>query len=232
MLEETISDSGVVEMVNRESKETANGHPRVRITTWGLHKGTNKHSHCQNVILVGIVHRDLLDIQGTMHGQQRDIQTAVSRQQLLDLQLSEVAHDAFQAIGRAQCRTVIDGVALPVKVWLIHYSKNLQIKLENVLPGAVWKKWETRYVEVATSKEPGIIQGAALAVSRHLTGCHERGTLAVSSRSVRNQVDVRKDLPPRTFTAVIDQALVRSPAWRRVGGKLEHGFKPFRVAQT
>ncbi len=227
VLEETINDSGLVNMVNRESKETAHGHPRVSITTWGLHKGTNKHSHCQNIILVGIVHRDLLDIQGTMHGQQRDIQTVVSRQQLLDLQLSEVAHDAFQAIGRAQCRTVINGVALPVKVWLIHYSTNLQAKLETVLPGAAWKKWETRYIEVATSKEPGIIQGTALVVGRYLDRLQERGTVEISSRAVRRDVLECKTLTPLAFNRVVSRALEINRKWIRSGGRLVHAYSAY-----
>ena len=161
-----------------------------------------------------------------MHGQQRDIQTEVSRQQLLDLQLSEVAHDAFQAIGRAQCRTVIDGVALPVKVWLIHYSKNLQTKLENALPGAVWKKWETRYVEVATSKEPGIIQGAALAVSRHLTGCYERGILEVFTKALRKAVLECRYLKPQTLNRVVTRALEINQEWVRRGGRLSMPTQP------
>ena len=228
VLEETINDAGLkdtlnglVKMHNMHNRESQDGpkrkHPRVSITTWGLHKGTNKYSHCQNIILVGIVHRDLLDIQGTMHGQQRDIQTEVSRKQLLDLQLSEVAHDAFQAIGRAQCRTVIDGVALPVKVWLIHYSTNLQTKLESVLPGAVWKKWETRYVEVTKDKEPGTIQTAALALSRYLAGCYERGILEVPTTSVRPDVSECRTVTPLVFSRVVTAALEINKMWMRLG---------------
>lgn len=202
--------------------------PRVSITTWGLHKGTNQFTHCANLILVGIIHRDLLDLFGNLSGQMGDIHIEQTRKRLMDLQLSEVAHDCFQAIGRIRCRTVVDGVALPVKVWLIHYSKNLEEKLKPVLQGAEWREWKTKYVEVSPDKQPGIIQGTALVVSRYLDQLQERGILETTSKVLRKEVPECRKLIPQMFTKVLALAVELNRAWVRTGQRLQHGSLLFR----
>ncbi len=237
IIERDITESGVATMRHQESKELVSVcgdggkpimKPRVSITTWGLHKGTNQYTHCQNLILMGILHRDLLDLFGNLNGQMGDITIEQTRKRLMDLQLSEVAHDCFQAIGRTRCRTVVDGAALPVNVWLIHYSKNLEDKLKPVLQGAEWKIWQTKYHEVSTDHEPGLIQVAALAVSQYLDRLVECGVLETTSRSIRREVAECKKLIPQTFTKVVSQALERNFAWLRTGQHFSHGSLVFR----
>lgn len=218
ILEDDINASGVVTMKHQDSVELVEGteKPRVSITTWGLHKGTNKYKHCTNLIMVGIIHRDMLDLFGVSLDKE-DISKEQTWQRLKDLQLSEVAHDCFQAIGRIRCRTVVNGVALPVNVWLIHASSNLREKLDPVLQGAVWKKWETKYDEIPEGKEQGTIKQTAQALDRYLTGC---GLQQVPVKSLRRVVPECGRLAPRTMTEVVNLALELNRYWLRHGHNL------------
>ncbi len=217
-LEDDINASGVVTMKHQDSLELVETtkKPRVSITTWGLHKGTNKYKHCKNLILVGIIHRDMLDLFGVSLDKE-DITKEQTWQRLKDLQLSEVAHDAFQAIGRIQCRTVMNGVALPVNVWLIHANNNLREKLDPVLQRVVWKKWETKYDEAPEGKEPGIIEQAARAISLYLDKLAARGVRRTSSKAIRKAVSECTKLKPDTFTAAVAKALDLNKRWLREG---------------
>lgn len=208
ILEADINESGVAVMKHQNSIETPpREHPRVSITTWGLHKGTNQYKHCKNLIMVGIIHRDVLDIFGETTGHHGDLSKECTWQRLRDLQLSEVAHDAFQAIGRTQCRTVINGHAKPVNIWLIHASKNLQDKLSPVMEGAVWRKWQTKYDEIPEGKEAGVIVTAAKAVERHLSGLASSGVYQTKSGAVRKSVSECHRLTPQTFTKVLNRVM-------------------------
>ncbi|MGC4097745.1 MAG: hypothetical protein QM706_11570 [Nitrospira sp.] len=218
-LEEDINSSGVVTMKNQDSLELVelSQKPRVSITTWGLHKGTNKFKHCKNLIMVGILHRDVLDIFGETIGHGGDLSRECTWKRLRDLQLSEVAHDAFQAIGRVQCRTVVNGVALPVNVWLIHYGDGLREKLQPVMQGAVWKKWETKYEVIPEGKEPGIIKAAALTVSDYLDKLVASGKTRTSSKEIRKSVHECAKLKPDTLRATVAKAIELNQRWLREG---------------
>lgn len=217
ILEEDINASGVVTMKNQDSVEmTPSGKPRVSITTWGLHKGTNKHKHCKNLIMVGIVHRDMLDLFGVMSGLE-GLAKEQTQQRLRDIQMSEVAHDAFQAIGRIACRTVVDGKAVPVNVWLIEYSTALQERLAPVMEGAVWKKWETKYDEIPEGKEPGIIKQAAMAINNYLSSSQKT---KVSVKDLRTLVPECSRLEPKSFTRAVDSMLTVNQRWGRNGHSL------------
>ncbi len=218
-LEEDIMAAGVAQMRHQDSLELVKetGKPRVSITTWGLHKGTNRYKHCKNLIMVGILHRDPLDLLGVTVGHKKDISQEPTWQRLKDLQLSEVAHDAFQAIGRIQCRTVVNGVALPVNVWLIYYGNGLREKLQPVMQGAVWTKWKTRYEVIPEDKERGKIHLAAQAIDKYLTTCN---LTQVSVKSLRQAVPQCSKLPTPTFTLAVAKALELNGRWLRHGHSL------------
>ena len=105
---------------------------------------------------------------------------------------------------------------------MIHYSANLEDKLSPVLKGVEWKEWKTKYAVVDPEKVPGVIQVAALAVSRHLSGCYERGILESSTRQVRIAVPECTPLKPTTLSLAIDRAVELNPSWIRMGGRLVH----------
>lgn len=217
-LENDINAAGVVTMKDQGSLELVHStqKPRVSITTWGLHKGTNKFKHCQNLILVGILHREPLDILGETTGH-HDISRECTWKRLRDLQLSEVAHDAFQAIGRVQCRTVVEGQALPVNVWLIHYGDGLREKLQPVMQGAVWTKWKTKYDVIPEGKELGLIKATALRVSEHLDKLAAIGKTRTSSKEIRKSVEECAKLKPDTLRATVAKAIEFNQRWLREG---------------
>lgn len=225
-----ITAAGVVTMHEQDSLEIARTteKPRVSITTWGLHKGTNRHKHCQNLIMVGILHRHPMDLLGVTVGHKNDLNHEPTWQRLKDLQLSEVAHDAFQAIGRIQCRTVVDGVALPVKVWLIHYGNGLRERLAPVMQGAVWTKWKTKYEVIPVDKELGKIQQAATAISAYLDKLASDRTWRVSSQEIRKTIPACGRLHPNTLTLSIEEALTLNKSWLRQGRGLVYGPSSFQ----
>lgn len=218
----------VVPMVGEGGK--VEHRPRINITTWGKHTGTNRYGYCQNEIQVGIVHRDLLDLFGNYLGQVGDINAQQDRQRLLDLQLSEVAHACFQAINRCQCRTVIDGQAKPVRVWLIHYSRDLEKKLAPVLEGAEWKEWKRKYPEQRQQRTPqkvGQIQTVANTLRDYLTKLPE-DVLQVSTRQAKKDLALT-ETPMRSFTCAVQLAL-EGMSWLLVGRSLVRARAYFNAA--
>jgi len=205
----------VVNGVVVEKDKPAVQKPRIRFTTWGKHTATNDYSYCTNEIQVGIVHRDLLDLLGNSLGQLGDLTVKPERQPLLDLQLSEVAHCCYQAINRISCRNIEGNQAKPARVWLIHYSDNLEKKLAPVLQGATRLEWKKKYVE-DTPPKPGQMTAAANTVRTYLTGLPET-VENVTSRSVRKAVDCK--VGDRTWPLVV-KAATEGTAWRQVGQRI------------
>jgi hypothetical protein len=121
---------------------------------------------------------------------------------------------------------VVEGQALPVNVWLIHSNNKLREKLEPVMQGAVWKKWETKYDEIPEGKEKGKVEQAAQAISRYLTTTRET---KVSIKGLRQAVPECAKLPPTTFTRAVDKALELAQIWQRRGHDLVHAGSHFEV---
>jgi len=190
---------------------------RIQFTTWGKHTSTNDYSYCTNEIQVGIMHRSLLDLLGNASGQVGDLNFTEEHKRLRDLQLSEVAHCCYQGINRISCRQVEGNQAKPATVWLIEYSKNLEKKLEAVLPGATWLEWKKKYND--DPPKPGQMETAAKTVRGYLTGLSE-GVEGVTSRSVRK--DTNTGVGDSTWPLVV-QSAIEGTEWRRVGHRILRG---------
>jgi len=152
-----------------------------------------------------------------------EISIEQTRKRLMDLQLSEVAHDCFQAIGRIQCRTVVDGCRLAGQCLADSLRKNLQEKLEPVLQGAAWKRWETKYDETSADKQPGLIITAAKAISEYLDTLAVVGQERTSSKSLRKAVSECTKLKPDTLSDAVTKALEINKSWIRQRRGLIHG---------
>jgi hypothetical protein len=72
----------------------------VSIETWGNETSLNSYVDRQHVILVGILHRDLAELDNHNIGQHDKINTQTSPEELRALSLSERAHCAYQAFSR------------------------------------------------------------------------------------------------------------------------------------
>ena len=94
------------------------------------------------MILVGILHRDLTELEAQHLGQIDDISAIVSPTTLKGLCLSERAHLAYQALSRGCCRTIERGEAAKMTGYLIEADADIETALLKVMPGAVWKVWK------------------------------------------------------------------------------------------
>ena len=118
---------------------------RIHIQTWGNETSVNTYHTCKHVILVGILHRDLTELEAQHLGQINDISAIVSPTTLKGLCLSERAHLAYQALSRGCCRTIEWGEAAKMTGYLIEADADIETSLSRVMPRAVWNEWKPVY---------------------------------------------------------------------------------------
>jgi len=119
-------------MLNRGSD---NEKPRFRFLTWGQETAINDHADCPNVIFAGVIHRSETDLAASIVGQQDNLLADVPSTQITEVRRSECAHALYQAMSRGSCRETVDGQARPMRVWLMHYDKQLRDLIDKVMPG-------------------------------------------------------------------------------------------------
>jgi hypothetical protein len=121
---------------------------RLFIETWGNETSLNSYSHCKHVILVGILHRDLSELEAQHLGQTNNIKTRIDLLDLKAIALSERVHCAYQAFSRGACRVMSEpGQASTMTGYVIEYEEGFKEELEKVMPGATWKTWEPVYAD-------------------------------------------------------------------------------------
>lgn len=122
---------------------TKDGKPRLSIQTWGNETSLNSYAHVQHVFLVGILHRDETELLGQYLGQIQDIEGEVTTLLARNIQRSEKAHLAYQALSRGSCRFVDDKrQARPMKGYIVEVDPQIEEELSKVMPGANWHTWE------------------------------------------------------------------------------------------
>jgi hypothetical protein len=136
------------EGINPDKK--INGKPRVSILTWGAETSLNTYGHCQHVFLVGILHRAETELLGQYLGQVQDIEADVSTMLARDIQRSEKAHLAYQALSRGSCRFIDQGQARPMKGYIVEIDPLIEEELSAVMPGVTWHTWEPKYLAEAS----------------------------------------------------------------------------------
>lgn len=120
---------------------TPDGEARINILTWGDETSLNSYSHCEIVILAGLLHMPHLTIASRIIGQQDSYAVSTSHKQVEEVLDSEIAHSVYQAISRGACRVVEDGQAKPMEVYLFHSKANIQSALQSIMPGLKWNVW-------------------------------------------------------------------------------------------
>src|SRR3546814_5322099 len=68
--------------------------PRFVEATWGGETSTNEYGYCENVIMIGILHRNDHDLAAEIIGEQDDPLADLS--DLYDIKKSEIAHSVYQ----------------------------------------------------------------------------------------------------------------------------------------
>src|SRR5262249_43195459 len=143
---------------------------RVSCITWGQETSSNRFRDYQNVILAGILQRSDGDLISYTLAQQAHriahqtrkapILEPIPSAQLHEVRVSESVHGAFQALCRTGCRKVVDGQALPTKVWAIYHEPvKLREGLAVVMPGVDWsRRWRTSVLPTAESRRSALAQ--------------------------------------------------------------------------
>src|SRR5262249_3656727 len=131
----------------------------------------------------------------------------VSGRQISEVRRSENAHALYQAMSRGSCRGTVSGQAKPMRVWLIHYDKQLPDLLDKVMPGVKWESWTPKYMDpIQTKVEELVLQ--VLGYLRQL----DPETMKVSTRVLKRDLGL-SDNPPRTFTRAVQQVNDADAGW-------------------
>lgn len=177
---------------------TPDGKPRITISTWGCETSLNCYSYCSHVFLVGILHRDDTELMGMFLSQSNDIKGEVNKTIANELQLSEKAHLAYQALSRGTCRTVSDGKALPMKGYIVEIDPEIETTLNTVMPGVVWQKWQPYFVP----ESEGLIEAWVTKIQDYLAGFDGN---SISSRRLKKELQADK-VAPRTWAVIVKSA--------------------------
>ena len=109
-------------------------------------------------------------------GQKDDLKAAFTKTTTDDLQRSEKAHLAYQALSRGSCRMIDNGQARPMKGYLVEIDPQIETSLTQVMPGVKWHKWtpfpsETINVDKLTDvNRPDRVDGVTIIwTARHPT---------------------------------------------------------------
>ena len=190
ILEREISKAGI-----ELDAVTPEGKPRIVISSWGNETSLNCYAYCQHVFLVGILHQDSTRLMGAYLAAVNDLQENVDKAIANDLQRSEKAHLAYQALSRGTCRTVVNGKAKPMNGYMVEIDPEIETTLEQVMPGVVWKKWQPYFVP----EHEGLIETWVKTVQDYLNGLEDD---RVSSQALRKELKAER-VAPRTWTKVI-----------------------------
>lgn len=192
--------------------------PRLNFLSWGNETSLSQYSYCSNVILVGIIHRSHIDIGGAIVGQTGNLLRPVSNGEIRDVVQSEVAHACYQALSRGACRVMQGSFTRPMKAWLIHPKReNLRGRLEQVMPGVKWGRWEPKYLvqPKATSGKAKPLAEKIRVYLRELPADPDK----VSIKRLKADLDLG-DIPPSTVQRAIRLVVERSGDWAICGRTL------------
>jgi hypothetical protein len=196
--------------------------PRLNILTWGNETSLNSFSFCRHVFTAGIVQRSLVDLAAAYLGQTDNLQGQYTNDQVAELLRSECAHVAYQAASRGSCRVMVNGQAMAMDFYPWHRDQSLRVKLEQVMPGAVWKTWGGKYgdpsqgsIAATTGKIVSYLSGLVPTVSK------------VSTRQVKVDLGLGQ-IPDRSFTVALRRVPALAP-WAIQGRSLVRLFAEFPI---
>src|SRR5205814_1109124 len=84
----------------------------------------SEYSYCQHVVLIGVLHRDLLELKGELIAAQRNIFSDPDLDKVREVELGEICHLIYQAINRGHAR-VLNGIqAGHMDAWVMVQYRN------------------------------------------------------------------------------------------------------------
>src|SRR5207248_2659485 len=145
-----------------------------------------------NCIFARVINRAEPDLAASTVRQQDHLLADVTSTQITEVRRSECAHALYQAISRGSCRETVDGQARPMRVWLMHYDKQLRDLIDKVMPGVRWENWSPKFVDPIQTKTDEL----TLRILAYLRQLGWEIT-TVSTRAVKDVLGLA-DLPRRT----------------------------------
>jgi hypothetical protein len=109
-----------------------------------------------------------------------------------------------------------------MRVWLIHYDKQLPSLIDKVMPGVRWQTWTPKFIDPIQTK----VEELTLQVLAHLRHLGPEIT-RVSTRMLK-QVLGLTDIPPRTFSRVVRSVSDAEAGWDLCGRSLQRS--PFGLS--
>lgn len=202
------------------SRETPAGKPWLNALTWGDETSLNRYSHCDVVIMCGVLHRSHLDLSAAVVGQADDLSRVVSHSVVEQMLRGEIAHLIYQGASRGSCRITNDGQAGAMSLYLIHKDAALQTTLKPVMPGAQWAVWEPKYLkDNAESKESKL----ALQILEYLGKLPEE-VRKVSTSSVKKALELPDSVASMTWTRAVRKVSEFPEGWTLEGRSFERTF--------
>jgi len=186
------------------------------IQTWGNETSLNDYRHCKHVILVGILHRDLAELEAQLRGQTNDRTGRIELAQLKEICLSERAHCAYQALSRGACRNIDNGQAHAMTGYIVEFDPGLETELNKVMPGVTWKEWKPVFSDLAEHGKA--TRDIVTRLQGHLEGIPEGHKIA--SQRLRTETDC-KALDRKLWERAVDLFIQENPQWKRVDKSLE-----------
>lgn len=198
--------------------KTPDGHSWINILTWGDETSLNQFSHCEVVILAGLLHLPHLTIASQIIGQQDSYEVSTNHKQVEEVLDSEIAHSVYQAISRGACRVVENGQAKAMEVYLFHSKANLQVTLQSIMPGLKWNVWVPSFKAEDTKLSE--IDIKAMEIKAYLDKLPE-DRVKVSTKEIREalSLDTQIDKLRKLFDRAI-QKICCSGLWQRQGQAL------------
>jgi hypothetical protein len=187
---------------------------RVSFLTWGQHTALNTFSHCQHVILVGILQRSEADITSSILGQQDNIDGETTSSKVQETILSEMGHVVYQALSRGSCRRVSGGKAMAMNAYLIHRYDNIRPLINKVMAKVNWVEWEPQHVNGAAERKTQKTSKRIEEALRDYSGT------TISSRALKRMAGL-EDVPPQSFKRAKAMFLDHHPEWELNGRSLE-----------
>lgn len=191
---------------------------RLHILTWGSETSLNSYAHCQHVMLVGILHRDLSELEAQHLGQVQDLHRKVDSLDLKAIALSERVHCAYQAFSRGSCRVMTQpGLANPMTGYVIEYEDGFQDELSKVMPGAAWKTWEPVYAD--TRAHGKLVVDLAARIQTALSTLPEGSKL--SCKKLKGLCHA-ESIASQSWLRSLKKALELNPQWIQVDQSISH----------
>lgn len=183
------------------------GSRRVSFTTWGKHTTDNSFADCEHVLLLGVLRMSLSSLAAALAGQRRDECFRLSKKELLNVELSELAGNIMQAMNRGTCRRVdVKGNAMGMTLHLHTKERGLQVLLQAAMPGL---QWETIEVKAPTKTEDVTRQ-----IVEHLLA-YSAGDARISKQRLFSDLGIQLGKDAKAEAMAEAMTKLREHAWHR-----------------